>query len=296
MKLSALCISGPKNRTHTLRRISVWRRRIGEQIAGAIASAQLFIDLKKTEAFASGKRRTVPGTVRAGSGRRFRNRYVDGSLRHGESADVRNRRQDGGRDVGHDLPAMTHPDDRHLHEEKAALLLAGKIAYYTLEKRYIRKDGGIVWADVTVSPLWKPGETPGSKYRRRSGHHRAQATGRGAPETGGAPPTGGEDGGPRAIGGRRGPRSEQCSRRSRRLFGLLLEKIPEGSPLRKYVSNIQQSGEKGAAIIQDLLTLARRGVAVSEVIDLNRIVCDYFKTPEFENLKAYHPLSPSRPI
>ena len=71
---------------------------------------------------------------------------------------------------------------------------------------------------------------------------------------------------------------------------LLQEKIPEGSPLRRYVSNIQQSGEKGAAIIQDLLTLARRGVAVSEIIDLNKIICDYFETPEFENLKAYHPL------
>ena len=49
-------------------------------------------------------------------------------------------------------------------------------------------------------------------------------------------------------------------------------------------------GGKGAAIIQDLLTLARRGVAISEIIDLNRIVSDYFETPELENLKAYHPL------
>jgi CheY-like chemotaxis protein len=71
---------------------------------------------------------------------------------------------------------------------------------------------------------------------------------------------------------------------------LLLEKIPTGSPLRRYVSNIQQSGERGAAIIQDLLTLARRGVDVFEIIDLNKVVCDYIETPEFENLKAYHPL------
>ena len=71
---------------------------------------------------------------------------------------------------------------------------------------------------------------------------------------------------------------------------LLLEQIPPGSPLRKYVSNIQQSGEKGAAIIQDLLTLARRGVAVSEIIDLNKVVSDYCETPEFENLRACHPL------
>ena len=58
---------------------------------------------------------------------------------------------------------------------------------------------------------------------------------------------------------------------------LLQEKISEGeSAPRRYVDNILQSGIKGAAIIQDLLTLARRGVAVSEVINLNRVVSDYF--------------------
>jgi len=70
---------------------------------------------------------------------------------------------------------------------------------------------------------------------------------------------------------------------------LLLEKISEDSPLKKYVDNILQSGLRGAAIIQDLLTLARRGVALSKVVNLNEVIRDHFKTPEFENLKAYHP-------
>ncbi len=69
---------------------------------------------------------------------------------------------------------------------------------------------------------------------------------------------------------------------------LLKEKIPESSPLRKYVDNIMQSGMRGAAIIQDLLTLARRGVPVSQVISLNRVLSAYFETPEFEKLKAVH--------
>ncbi len=70
---------------------------------------------------------------------------------------------------------------------------------------------------------------------------------------------------------------------------LLLMEIPQGSPLRRHVSNILQSGQRAAAIIQDLLTLARRGVAVSEVVNLNGVISDYFETPEFEKLKAYHP-------
>jgi PAS domain S-box-containing protein len=70
---------------------------------------------------------------------------------------------------------------------------------------------------------------------------------------------------------------------------LLREKVPETNPLRRYVNNILQSGLRGAAIIQDLLTLARRGVAISEVVSLNRVITDYFETPEFEMLKDYHP-------
>ncbi|MBI5604774.1 MAG: PAS domain S-box protein [Deltaproteobacteria bacterium] len=69
---------------------------------------------------------------------------------------------------------------------------------------------------------------------------------------------------------------------------LLLMDIPQGDPLRKHVSNILQSSQRGAAIIQDLLTLARRGVAVSTVVNLNNIISGYFETPEFGKLKEYH--------
>jgi PAS domain S-box-containing protein len=70
---------------------------------------------------------------------------------------------------------------------------------------------------------------------------------------------------------------------------LLLLEMPEDSRHRKHVQNILQSGQRGAAIIQDLLTLARRNVDTSEVVNLNTVVGDYFKTPEFEMLKMSHP-------
>ena len=69
---------------------------------------------------------------------------------------------------------------------------------------------------------------------------------------------------------------------------LLLMQLPEDSPLRKPLLTIQQSGQKAAAIVQDLLTLARRGVAVTEVVDLNQVILDYFLTPEYERLKSFH--------
>jgi PAS domain S-box-containing protein len=70
---------------------------------------------------------------------------------------------------------------------------------------------------------------------------------------------------------------------------LLLEEIPEGHRGRVHVEKIFQSTDKGAAIIQDLLTLARRGVTAAEVINLNGIVADFLKTPVFEKMKDYHP-------
>ena len=70
---------------------------------------------------------------------------------------------------------------------------------------------------------------------------------------------------------------------------LLLMDLPEESPLRQPIQTIKQSGEKAATIVQDLLTLARRGVSVKEVVDLNQIVDEYLHSPEYKKLQSYHP-------
>ena len=66
---------------------------------------------------------------------------------------------------------------------------------------------------------------------------------------------------------------------------LLLMEIPPDSPLRKPLQTIQNSGQKAAAIVQDLLTLARRGVTITEVVNWNQIIRDYLKSPEQEKLQ-----------
>ncbi|TKB27147.1 response regulator [Desulfopila sp. IMCC35006] len=70
---------------------------------------------------------------------------------------------------------------------------------------------------------------------------------------------------------------------------LILMKLPENSPLEKSIRTIQSSGERAANIVQDLLTLARRGVAVSETVNLNEVINDYLKNPEYEILRRTHP-------
>jgi PAS domain S-box-containing protein len=70
---------------------------------------------------------------------------------------------------------------------------------------------------------------------------------------------------------------------------LLLMDIPSESPLRKPILTIQKAGERAAAIVQDLLTLARRGVVTTKVVNLNSIISEYLKSPEFQNLTIDHP-------
>ena len=70
---------------------------------------------------------------------------------------------------------------------------------------------------------------------------------------------------------------------------LLLMQLPEDSPLRNPLLTIQRSGIKAAEIVQDLLTLARRGVAINKVLNLNEIISDYLNSPENKKLLSYHP-------
>jgi PAS domain S-box-containing protein len=69
---------------------------------------------------------------------------------------------------------------------------------------------------------------------------------------------------------------------------LLMMETKADSPAHGHAGKILKSSERGAAVIQDLLTLARRGVAVTEVTNLNRIVNEYLKSPEFAKLTSQY--------
>ncbi len=70
---------------------------------------------------------------------------------------------------------------------------------------------------------------------------------------------------------------------------LLLMDLPEESHLKKPILTIKRAGERAAAIVGDLLLLARRGVGAGEVINLNQIVSAYMGTSEYRQLRNYHP-------
>ncbi len=70
---------------------------------------------------------------------------------------------------------------------------------------------------------------------------------------------------------------------------LLLMDLPEESPMAKSLGIIQASGLRAAEIVQDLLTLSRRGVVTRKAVDLNEIVEQFLKTPEYEKILSFHP-------
>lgn len=55
---------------------------------------------------------------------------------------------------------ILHPDDRGSMFEGLSCLRRGELSEYQAEKRFIRKDGGLIWGDVTVNLVQDPSGRP----------------------------------------------------------------------------------------------------------------------------------------
>ena len=60
----------------------------------------------------------------------------------------------------HDFMDITHPEDIKENRDKLDQMMAGEIRSFSIDKRYLHRDGEVIWATLTVSPMWKPGEQP----------------------------------------------------------------------------------------------------------------------------------------
>lgn len=70
---------------------------------------------------------------------------------------------------------------------------------------------------------------------------------------------------------------------------LMLLNLPEDNHMHRPLTLMRRSGLQAAAIVQDLLTMARRGVMLSEVLDLNDIARQQLQSPEFSQIDLRHP-------
>jgi PAS domain S-box-containing protein len=54
------------------------------------------------------------------------------------------------------IPDFTHPDDRDRDIAVMPQVLSGEMSQYKADKRYIRKDGEIIWARIVVTAMLDP--------------------------------------------------------------------------------------------------------------------------------------------
>lgn len=79
------------------------------------------------------------------------------------------------------------------------------------------------------------------------------------------------------------------------MFGLvsypdyLLSKLTSDDAMYAPLKSICESGQKAAAIVDELLTLARRGVTNTKALDLNALILEYMHSPEFKAIDDGHP-------
>jgi two-component system, cell cycle sensor histidine kinase and response regulator CckA len=70
---------------------------------------------------------------------------------------------------------------------------------------------------------------------------------------------------------------------------IILTQVPSDSPARKHIIAMKESGRKAAAIVKDMLTLARKGIEPKDVINLKDVIEGYLRSPEYEKLMESHP-------
>ncbi len=70
---------------------------------------------------------------------------------------------------------------------------------------------------------------------------------------------------------------------------LILMQLPDDSELRKPVEAILDSGTRAAAVVADLLTVARGVASDKHVTNLNDLILEYFDSPECRKSRSFHP-------
>jgi PAS domain S-box-containing protein len=70
---------------------------------------------------------------------------------------------------------------------------------------------------------------------------------------------------------------------------LLLSDLPEESKLRKPIKIMQTSAKRAAAIVEELLTIARGAAVHKEILPINDLINEYLQSAEYQKLLQYHP-------
>ena len=158
-----------------------------------------------------------------------------------------------------------HPEDAAIDVDLDQELIAGKRDHYQIEKRFIRKDGGVVWCQLNVS-LVRGGEKEHpfticmvenitERKQLETQFFQSQKM-----ET---------------IGRLAGGIAHDFNNLLTVIKGytqLSLNQIQEGDPCRENIEEIKGAAERAAELTNQLLTFSRRQILDMKVLDLNTVV------------------------
>ena len=169
---------------------------------------------------------------------------------------------------------ITHPDDLARDEQLVAQLLRGELSSFTVEKRYLRKNGDVVWANLMVSLLRSPsgdplhfvavveditGQKRAGEERRHLERQLLQAQKM------------------ESVGRLAGGVAHDFNNHLAVINGycaMLLDEMGPGDPLREQLDEILLAGKRAATLTQQLLAFSRKQVAEPRVISLNDVVAE----------------------
>ena len=166
---------------------------------------------------------------------------------------------------GRHFSSITHPDDLAKDSVLHAEVAQGKREHYQIDKRYVRKDGSWRWGRTTTSvvrapsgePLFTIGMVEDITEQKRIEQELRESQ---RMETVG-----------RLVGGIAHDFNSLLT--AIMLYcDLLLSSLGPHSRGRRHAEEIRDAGERGAALVQQLLSFARRRTPAPQVLDLNDLL------------------------
>jgi PAS domain S-box-containing protein len=167
----------------------------------------------------------------------------------------------------HNIPftTFTHPDDVDSDVALFSELIAGTREFYAMQKRYIRKDGQVVWGNLRVSlirdasgaPQFAIGMAEDVTERKRIEQQYLQAQKLDS------------------IGRLAGGIAHDFNNLLTVILGntdMLLQEVGSDHPFQHDIAQIRDAARRAAALTRQLLAFSRKQVLVPSVIDLNAVV------------------------
>jgi two-component system, cell cycle sensor histidine kinase and response regulator CckA len=175
---------------------------------------------------------------------------------------------------------VTHPEHRATDREQVSKVIDGKLERYVTDKRYLRKDGAVVWGHVTASLMREPGHRPPyfvvvlenitEQRRQEEERKRLEDQLRHSQRL-------------ESVGRLAGGIAHDFNNLLTSIGGnvalALMELRPE-DPLRSNLSEITKAADAAANLTRQLLAFSRKQIVAPRVIDLNELISQMSKMLE----------------